>query len=188
MSLCAGFDFKYGSSTPYILAVINPCSGSGKAPQIFREIIEPIWSNLRVLYDVIHTRHKGQCTELLKNDRDITRYTHMIAFGGDGTLAEMIKGLSENLYIKNAIKIIAIGIIPVGSGNGLAKSLHFHARRKYSVEEAAKMTASSATKTMDLFEVKQGKESNMNFFSCHFRDGGRHRYQIGTVERQGLPW
>ena len=47
----------------------------------------------------------------------------MIAIGGDGVLFEMINGVMERPDWKLIINTIPFGIIPGGSGNGLAKSL-----------------------------------------------------------------
>lgn len=47
----------------------------------------------------------------------------IIVIGGDGVLYEVINGIMERPDWKNIIKMIPFGIIPGGSGNGLAKSL-----------------------------------------------------------------
>lgn len=178
-----------------ILAVINPRSGSGKALKIFENIVAPIWQKMGVSYDIMQTAYAGQCTKRLKDDSDITRYRSIIAIGGDGTLAEIVNGLIDHQWMRNAEKIISLGIIPVGSGNGLSKSLHVHANRKFTVQEAAKMTASAATQKLDLFEVTQNGKSRVGFLAVtlgliadidiilseDLRFLGEFRYIIGAI-------
>lgn len=106
-----------------VLAVVNPHSGAGKAEGTFEKVIEPIWQRLGVPYEVLRTKYAGHCIREIANEKMLSRYKSIIAIGGDGTLAEIIEGLQSNRWIKNAAKILSLGIIPVGSGNGLSKNL-----------------------------------------------------------------
>lgn len=150
---------------PYLLAVINPNSGSGKGVKTFRNVVEPIWRQHGISFEVLTTQYAGHCAQELAKDKNISRFSSIVAIGGDGTLAEIVNGLKENPWIKTAEKIISLGIIPVGSGNGLSKSLHFHANRPFNIQEAAKMTASTATQQLDLIEVTQKEKKQIGFLA-----------------------
>ena len=68
------------------------------------------------LYDfsIVPTQHKGHATELAREYAD-KKYDAVIAVGGDGTVNEVGCGLIGT--------DTALGIIPCGSGNGLARHL-----------------------------------------------------------------
>lgn len=186
-------EYKIDFSSP-ILAIINPHSGSGQALKIFETIVKPIWQKMGVPYEIIQTRYAGQCTELIKNDHDI-KYSGYIAVGGDGTFSEVVNGFMARQSTEKAVQMVSLGIIPVGSGNGLSKSLHVHANRKFTVEEAAKMIAALATKKLDLFTVSQiglkrysflvlaaGLIADIDIKTEWMRCLGQFRYILGAIK------
>lgn len=95
-----------------ILYVVNPHSGIGRKSVIEDEIRERT-DGARVDFDIINTTHRGHATEIALAHRG--GVDAVIAVGGDGTVNEVGAGLigSET----------ALGIIPSGSGNGLARAL-----------------------------------------------------------------
>lgn len=96
-----------------ILFLINPNSGTkhkGELPKLIHNLIDT--SHFEV--EIIETQFKGEATELV-NKRLLDHYRYFIAVGGDGTVNEIAKALIN----KDAI----LGIIPAGSGNGLARHL-----------------------------------------------------------------
>ncbi|MFN4082689.1 MAG: diacylglycerol/lipid kinase family protein [Bacteroidia bacterium] len=102
------------SSIPLkILAIINPISGGKKKSHIPRLLNKHINHNkiqLTIAFSKNH-EHVSQLTlEAIKENVDA-----IIAVGGDGTI---------NTIAKHIVKTkIALGIIPMGSGNGLANEL-----------------------------------------------------------------
>ncbi|MBR4843088.1 MAG: diacylglycerol kinase family lipid kinase [Bacteroidaceae bacterium] len=96
-----------------ILFVYNPISGGHR--------LIPVTSIIRTftnrdLYDfsIVTTDHKGHATELAAEYAE-KGYDAVIAVGGDGTVNEVGCGLIGTET--------ALGIIPCGSGNGLARHL-----------------------------------------------------------------
>lgn len=177
-----------------LLAVINPKSGSGQALKVFKEVIEPEWKRRNIAYQTLTTQFKWHATIEIANNRNITDFTSIIAIGGDGTLAEVIAGLKYHRWVSDADKILSIGIIPLGSGNGLAKSLLFHANRKYDILEATKMTSYGITQKLDLFEATQKEKSMTGFlavtmgviadidiWSEPYRYLGSYRFYLGAI-------
>ena len=96
-----------------IVFVYNPISGSHRLIPVI-PIIEKFIN--RDLYDfsIISTEHRGHATELARQYAD-KGYDAVIAVGGDGTVNEVGCGLIG--------RNTALGIIPCGSGNGLARHL-----------------------------------------------------------------
>ena len=94
-----------------IVFVYNPISGSHKLLPVV-PIIEKFINNDIYDYEIINTQHKGHATEIAR-EYAARRYDAVIAVGGDGTVNEVGCGLIGS--------DTALGIIPCGSGNGLAR-------------------------------------------------------------------
>ena len=95
------------------LFILNPISGtSSKAgiPQIVDDTIDKSLFD----YDIVETQHAGHASalaaEAAANGTDI-----VVAVGGDGTVNEVARALVHTNT--------ALGIVPCGSGNGLARHL-----------------------------------------------------------------
>ena len=96
-----------------VVFIYNPVSGSRRLIPVV-PIIERFVN--RDLYDfsIVSTEHKGHATELAR-EYAARNYDAVIAVGGDGTVNEVGCGLVGT--------DTALGIIPCGSGNGLARHL-----------------------------------------------------------------
>lgn len=95
-----------------ILFVINPKSGNGKAVKI-ASYIEKYIDKHKIEYKILYTEYPGHAKEIAQQNKDI--YHAIIAVGGDGSVHEV----GCELIDTNTI----LGIIPVGSGNGIARHL-----------------------------------------------------------------
>lgn len=96
-----------------ILAVINPISGTTKKEYI-PEIIERTIDKSKYIVSVRFTQYASHATEL--TSQAIKEGFHgVIAVGGDGTINEVAAALRDSNT--------ALGIVPCGSGNGLARHL-----------------------------------------------------------------
>jgi YegS/Rv2252/BmrU family lipid kinase len=94
-----------------VRAILNP--RAGVAAQRAREAVEqgrPSWRD----YAVYLTREPGHATELAR-EAVAAGADVVLAVGGDGTVNEVTRGLIGSTA--------ALGIVPVGSGNGLARAL-----------------------------------------------------------------
>lgn len=96
-----------------IVFLYNPISGSRKLIPVV-PIIERFVNTDLYDYSIITTQHKGHATELARHYA-AKHYDAVIAVGGDGTVNEVGCGLIGTGT--------ALGIIPCGSGNGLARHL-----------------------------------------------------------------
>ena len=102
------------SSIKKIVAIINPISGVGSKEKI-RKAIAIRCKEKGILLDIAYTNYAGHATELTQQAIN-ERVDCVIAVGGDGTVNEVAKKLLHSNVI--------LGIIPKGSGNGLARELH----------------------------------------------------------------
>ena len=94
--------------------IVNPVAGHGKSP-LSREYLEPFFIKGVHHLTVKHSEYKKHAILLtedsIKEGADI-----IVACGGDGTINEVASCLVNTS--------IPLGIIPIGSGNGLASNLH----------------------------------------------------------------
>lgn len=128
-----------------IVFVVNPISGTQGKKAILKWIDERID---RALFDysIVKTQYAGHAVEIAaaaaKDNVDI-----VVAIGGDGTINE----IGRSLVHTNT----ALGIIPCGSGNGLARHLHIPMDAKAAIDllNAGECTC-----------VDYGKINDMPFF------------------------
>lgn len=96
-----------------IVFVVNPISGTQGKKAILKWIDERL-DRSRYDYEIIKTEYAGHASEIatqaVKNNTDI-----VVAIGGDGTVNEIARSLIHTET--------TLGIIPCGSGNGLARHL-----------------------------------------------------------------
>ena len=96
-----------------VFFIINKYSGTGYQPEIEGKIITHC-GELGMECSIEFTQGRGHATELAKQAvRD--GFKMVFAMGGDGTVNEVAKGLIHSKVI--------MGIMPKGSGNGLARHL-----------------------------------------------------------------
>jgi diacylglycerol kinase (ATP) len=89
---------------------INPISGTG-GKGLLVDIIKKKTAEKNIPFEILHTNAAGEYA-YLKEKIAVENITDIIVCGGDGTVNQIANGL---LGI-----IVNIGIIPLGSGNGLA--------------------------------------------------------------------
>ncbi len=97
----------------HILFIINPISGTKQKQSIPDEIAATLDMS-RFDYDVELTTHAGHAAEMTR-EAAAQGVDIVVAVGGDGTVNEVARSLVHTQT--------ALGIIPCGSGNGLARHL-----------------------------------------------------------------
>ena len=100
-------------SIRHITFIINPISGTQSKHEI-PDLIDRILDKERFEYEVFITEYAGHAAELAKA-RAAQGDDIVVAVGGDGTVNEVARSLVHTET--------ALGIIPCGSGNGLARHL-----------------------------------------------------------------
>lgn len=96
-----------------IVFVVNPISGTQEKKSILKWIDERIDRSLYD-YDIVKTEYAGHATEIAAQAVKDQVYM-VVAIGGDGTVNEIARSLVHTET--------TLGIIPCGSGNGLARHL-----------------------------------------------------------------
>jgi YegS/Rv2252/BmrU family lipid kinase len=95
------------------LFIVNKFSGGGYSPEVEGRIIEKCRS-ASIECRIEFTQSRGHATELAQWAVD-QKMDFAFAVGGDGTVNEVAQGLVGSR--------VAMGILPKGSGNGLARHL-----------------------------------------------------------------
>lgn len=103
-----------------IVFIVNPISGTSNKQHIIDLIPEHL-DSCRFEWTIWQTEYCGHAAELAikasREDADV-----VVAVGGDGTVNEVARSLIHTDS--------ALGIIPCGSGNGLARHLHIPMKPK----------------------------------------------------------
>lgn len=147
-----------------MLFIINPISGLGKqktVEKVIREVIDDSLYNYRFAY----TEYKGHAEELaLQASKEVD---YVIAVGGDGTVNEVSRGLINTDAI--------MGILPAGSGNGLARHLNIPLK----VKRSAALLNSPNVVAIDTIKINNTSFVNVGgigfdaFISHEFDKSGR---------------
>ncbi len=103
----------------HILFIINPVSGTGKQKAV-EELIRSEIEKQTILAEIQYTKAPGHAEYISRkatqaNGSTKIKYRAVVAIGGDGTVNEVSRGLIGTS--------MPLGIIPTGSGNGLARFL-----------------------------------------------------------------
>jgi YegS/Rv2252/BmrU family lipid kinase len=128
-----------------LLYIINPIAGTG-ARSTLQELIHQHTKQAGVSYEITTSSKEGnyESTKQLILDKKIT---NVIIAGGDGTVSQVIAALKETG--------VNFGILPCGSGNGLARA----AKIPLSMKEAIELAINGESKATDGFLLN-------NQFAC----------------------
>lgn len=110
-----------------IIFIINPIAGGAK--KNIELLLKSLLAQKNIKTQFLKTLYKKHAFELAK-EYLAKGYTHFVAVGGDGTVNEVATALLHT----NAV----LSIIPVGSGNGLARMLQIPLEIENALEVAIK--------------------------------------------------
>lgn len=117
------------SSKIRLLFIVNPISGNGKAAKIV-PLIKKQFDLEKFDITIKESEAHGHASEITK-DSIALNYNVIISIGGDGTINEIGKELIGT--------DILLGIVPAGSGNGLARHLQIPMNPLKALETIEKM-------------------------------------------------
>lgn len=98
-----------------IVFIVNPISGTqGKTGVV--DLIKQKLDCEKFEYSIVQTEYAGHATVLARKFSEEEKFDVVVAVGGDGTVNEIARAIVGTSVI--------FGVIPCGSGNGLARHLH----------------------------------------------------------------
>lgn len=109
------------TARPRVQVLLNPFAGTGNSAKCKAQV-DSILRAPGLDVQFIETEYAGHAWRLGR-DQDLTDVVAVIMISGDGLLHEFINGLMTREPALPLQNMPALGIIPAGSGNGLAKSL-----------------------------------------------------------------
>jgi diacylglycerol kinase (ATP) len=127
--------------------IINPFSGTGKKKNV-QKLIEEIIDPSIFEYEVVYTKAPKHATELSK-EAATNNYHIVVAAGGDGSVNEVARGLVGSKT--------AMAIIPLGSGNGLAR----HLKIPMDTEKAIRLINDQKMQEIDTVKINDDRFFNV---------------------------
>ncbi len=124
---------------PNILFILNPISGTHRKSAIETKV-RVILDKKQIPYHIQHTEYAGHAIELSRKAAQ-AGYNTVVAIGGDGTVNEVAQGLINTN--------MSMGIIPAGSGNGLARFLKI----PFNVEKDLEIICNQGTMAIDTLNI-----------------------------------
>ncbi|SKC17100.1 diacylglycerol/lipid kinase family protein [Dyadobacter psychrophilus] len=102
---------------PSFLFILNPNSGTsiGRNTGEVKKTIDSFAKKFGAEVTMLFTEERAHATTLVRENLDLQPWKAIVAVGGDGTVNEIAQPLVNTEQ--------PIGIIPLGSGNGLARHL-----------------------------------------------------------------
>lgn len=113
----------------HYLVIVNPKSGPGRSLEIFLHRVRPILAEADISHLLLVTERRNHARDFIKN-LHLNQWSGILIISGDGLLYEVYNGLMERPDWELAVKI-PIGMIPGGSGNGLARTISHAANEPY---------------------------------------------------------
>lgn len=122
-----------------IIYLINPISGTSKKTRI-RDLVERETTFQQIPFKILETNSAGDY-ETLKELIQEEQYTDIVMMGGDGTVNQVTASLRSTG--------VRFGIIPVGSGNGLARAANIPTK----IKPALALIFEGKATTVDAFTI-----------------------------------
>lgn len=139
---------------------VNPYGGKKSASKIFHDEVKPLLEDANIDYEVQETKHQLHAKEVV-HSLDLSKYDGVVCVSGDGILVEIVNGLLEREDWKTAIKT-PLGVIPAGTGNGMAKSLLDSVGEPCTAFNATLSIIRGQKRALDVATISQGQTK---FFS-----------------------
>jgi len=140
--------------------LINPISGGGLGKSVFNFLPEIMDSMgfLRTDWVAEFTSRDGRQEQVL---RALQNTEKLIAVGGDGTVSDVLCTLMSADYYKK----VQVGLIPLGTGNDLARVLNLYdAYANRGLLYLVRQLLQAPSRSFDLWQVN-GKYAMANYFS-----------------------
>lgn len=170
-----------------ILVVINNKSGKGNAESFFYKLVKSKLSNFNI--NLFKISLFGEFEKYI--DQNLEYFENLkclVIMGGDGTVHTIYNTLlSKNLNIP-------IAIIPIGTGNGLLKSITYETNQDYSIKQSLTIINKNNILNGDVIEINKnnnkfysllaitwGLISDIDILTEPFRFLGSFRFDLGAV-------
>ncbi|KAF7803540.1 sphingosine kinase 1-like isoform X1 [Senna tora] len=139
---------------------LNPFGGKKTATNIFLDHVKPLLEDAEIQITVQETKYQLHAKEVART-LDVSQYDGIVCVSGDGILVEVVNGILEREDWETAIKT-PLGVIPAGTGNGMAKSLLDSVGNPCTPAHAVLSIIQGHKRPLDVATIRQGETT---FFS-----------------------
>ncbi|KAK7929890.1 hypothetical protein WMY93_006285 [Mugilogobius chulae] len=146
-----------------MLLLVNPQSGRGQALSLYNTHIQKMLQEAELPHSLVITERQNHARELVR-DTNLSQWDALVIMSGDGLLFEVINGLLERHDWEEAIRT-PLAILPGGSGNALAASVHHYSGATPVFGEELLISCG--------FLLCKGLVSRMDLVSIHLSSGSR---------------
>ncbi|KAJ8002057.1 hypothetical protein DPEC_G00175850 [Dallia pectoralis] len=153
------------------MILVNPHSGKGQALGLFTSHIQRMLNETRMSYTLVITERQNHAREMVR-EVDLSQWDALVIISGDGLLFEVVNGLMEREDWEEAIQT-PLGILPGGSGNALAASIHHYS--------GAQPVSSEELLVSCGFLLCKGLVSHMDLVSVHLSTGPTRLFSFLSV-------
>eukprot|EP00063_Salmo_salar_P057737 XP_014032572.1 PREDICTED: sphingosine kinase 1-like isoform X2 [Salmo salar] len=186
------------------MLLVNPHSGKGQALSLFTGHVQRMLNEAGIPHTLVITERQNHARELVR-EADLSKWGALVIMSGDGLLFEVVNGLMEREDWEKAIQT-PLGILPGGSGNALAASIHHYSgAQPVSSEEllvscgfllckglVSRMdlasvhlgsSPSNPTRLFSFLSLAWGFVADVDVESEKYRHVGAARFTMGTLVR-----
>ncbi|XP_014032567.2 sphingosine kinase 1-like [Salmo salar] len=187
-----------------VMLLVNPHSGKGQALSLFTGHVQRMLNEAGIPHTLVITERQNHARELVR-EADLSKWGALVIMSGDGLLFEVVNGLMEREDWEKAIQT-PLGILPGGSGNALAASIHHYSgAQPVSSEEllvscgfllckglVSRMdlasvhlgsSPSNPTRLFSFLSLAWGFVADVDVESEKYRHVGAARFTMGTLVR-----
>lgn len=183
-----------------MMLLVNPQSGKGQALTLYNSHIQRILHDAGIIHTLIITERQNHARELVR-EADLSQWDALVIMSGDGLLYEVINGLLERSDWEEAIRT-PLGILPGGSGNALAASIHYYSGASPASSEELLLSCgfllcrglvsrmdlicihlASSPRLFSFLSLAWGFVADVDIESEKYRHVGAARFTVGTLVR-----
>ncbi|XP_036967048.1 sphingosine kinase 1-like isoform X1 [Acanthopagrus latus] len=183
-----------------MMLLVNPQSGKGQALTLYNNHIQRMLNEAGVPHTLVITERQNHARELVK-EADLSQWDALVIMSGDGLLFEVINGLLDRPDWEEAIRT-PLGILPGGSGNALAASVHHYSGASPAFSEELLVSCGfllckglvsrmdlvsihlpSSPRLFSFLSLAWGFVADVDIESEKYRHVGAARFTVGTLVR-----
>ncbi|XP_034542766.1 sphingosine kinase 1-like [Notolabrus celidotus] len=183
-----------------MMLLVNPQSGKGQALTLYNNHIQRMLNEAGVPHTLVITERQNHARELVR-EADLSQWDALVIMSGDGLLYEVINGLLERPDWEEAIRT-PLGILPGGSGNALAASVHHYSGSSPVFSEELLLSCGfllckglvsrmdlvsihlpSSPRLFSFLSLAWGFVADVDIESEKYRHVGAARFTVGTLVR-----
>lgn len=149
-----------------LLVLVNPHSGRGQSTKVYRQQVAPFLAAHNTQHEAFITTSEIRVRDYLRQLKlsQLLQFKAILVVSGDGLVFETVNALMGRSDWTEAIKI-PIGVVPTGSGNGLAYTLIKQPfpdvkDQKEAIKICCKQAIQNGVTRADLVRICYGRDSN----------------------------